>query len=706
MADGSDSGCRLELVVFDEEGNKVDAVQAEYVDDDTDFSILGTLYFPQPGKYIIRLNNGIGWSSAKIEAITLTYAGGAVQNLPCTTAINEAWYGNGGTRENGAISYSSWNTENSFVKWNAATTSNIFCNVILNVSVSTAHHFFVYLYEQGQEEPFATLSENYTEYGDVEDLNINLGKIYIASGKNLMIKVTNPVSGGVADVKSVQFSEVAIPTIDIPGTLNPADAMLSEKARIVNDSLLFADYGQEGYNEDQWAKWKISVSERAYYKFTLNAHNSYEGNGHRYTISVLSNDESQVIATKTSAWTSAAEATAEVCAELTQGNYIVKAQNPLWGSKGRLMNIVGTREGGAFTEIPTNSLVGEEAMLHATKMTRNENNDIQYNDNGTPTNEYVMWNIHVTDPDEMEVSFNVLSGGHQFSLELYKEGVLVGSAAEPEASWVADVKLNDHLTFSEAGNYQLKLINNQENSVGILHSITFAPYVAPAPIVVDENATENGNWADYYNTGNAIDLSIVRTLKGGVYNTICLPFELGSTSSMANAFGEGYELLRLKEATLEGGVLNLIFEEKETMESGVPYLIKPVADVENPNFTGRKIKKTTASTETKGDVQFIGTFIKQTIDQDEHNLYLGNDNSLYFVNNDVTIKGMRGYFHLDIQNPQQVIRRAQIVAGSQVVTSVDFVKDANNATFKTIENGQLVIIRDGVHYNVMGTKIQ
>ena len=223
--------------------------------------------------------------------------------------------------------------------------------------------------------------------------------------------------------------------------------------------------------------------------------------------------------------------------------------------------------------------------------------------------------------------------------------------------------------------------------------------------MIDENATANGTWADYYDTNEPIDLSISRTLKGGMYNTICLPFELGSQSSMENAFGAGYELLALSEATLEGGVLSLIFEQKTTLEYGKPYLIKPVNDVVNPSFTGRKIKTITPSYYTKGVVDFVGTLVKTDLDA-EHDLFLGLNNTLYFPSNSNQLKGLRGYFHINITNAQQAVKHARIVKQGQVITAIDLVNEQNEGTIKTIENGQLIIIRDGVRYNAMGVMIQ
>ena len=68
---------------------------------------------------------------------------------------------------------------------------------------------------------------------------------------------------------------------------------------------------------------------------------------------------------------------------------------------------------------------------------------------------------------------------------------------------------------------------------------------------------------------------------------------------------------------------------------------------------------------------------------------------------------MRAWFKVKVPNPQHVIQHARIVMGEQVITSINFF-DGNmaNETVKTIENGQLVIIRDGVRYNAMGIRLQ
>ena len=82
------------------------------------------------------------------------------------------------------------------------------------------------------------------------------------------------------------------------------------------------------------------------------------------------------------------------------------------------------------------------------------------------------------------------------------------------------------------------------------------------------------------------------------------------------------------------------------------------------------------------------------------------NNKLFFPTVDMPILGMRAYFVIhDI--PSGAAKRARIVEDGQVATEIDLVSQEPIANSqKLIINGQLIIIRDGVRYNVMGTKIQ
>ena len=166
----------------------------------------------------------------------------------------------------------------------------------------------------------------------------------------------------------------------------------------------------------------------------------------------------------------------------------------------------------------------------------------------------------------------------------------------------------------------------------------------------------------------------------------------------------------MTSATLEGNTLNLNFAKVNLSDDtyGRPYLIKPTQDVVNPLFNSHTIYKSVSHlTQSCTNADFIGSFIKSEVPAGENNLFLGPNDLLYFSQTATPIKGTRAYFQLKgISHPQQAIKHARIVRGTQVITEIDLVKDVKNASFKTIENGQLVIIRDGIRYNAMGVRLQ
>jgi hypothetical protein len=268
-----------------------------------------------------------------------------------------------------------------------------------------------------------------------------------------------------------------------------------------------------------------------------------------------------------------------------------------------------------------------------------------------------------------------------------------------------DVSLEKTLVIPAAGNYTIKLVNRTRYSSMILQAITFDPYVAPAALEINEAATDNSAWVANVG-GAAANVQLIRTFKGGVYNSICVPFE-APMSKIKAAFGDDVELLYLEDASMSGDILNLVFANAPDFYQGTPYLIKPSADVVNPEFANVNLlaAEAASTSHTGWPASFKATFTKKDIAANTNNLYLGTDNKLYFSNNVVTIKGLRAYFNVNIPNAQQVIKHARIMKGTQVITDVELVETENNA-IKSIEDGQLIITIDGVRYNVMGAKIQ
>lgn len=213
--------------------------------------------------------------------------------------------------------------------------------------------------------------------------------------------------------------------------------------------------------------------------------------------------------------------------------------------------------------------------------------------------------------------------------------------------------------------------------------------------------------------GQSMKPLLKRSFRSGMFNTVCFPFNGVTAGELESIFGAGYELLEMSSATLADNVLTLNFSPVSLSSDtyGRPYLIKPTQDVVNPLFNSHTIYKSTSHLVAAGDnANFVGSFIKGTVPAGENNLFLGANDLLYFSEAATSIKGMRAYFQIHDVPSGAPIRQARIVEQGNVVTALEFVNGewqevkSANGTIKTIENGQLILIRDGKRYNVMGVR--
>ena len=141
-----------------------------------------------------------------------------------------------------------------------------------------------------------------------------------------------------------------------------------------------------------------------------------------------------------------------------------------------------------------------------------------------------------------------------------------------------------------------------------------------------------------------------RTLyKDGNWNTLCLPFDFDLAADEAFA---GAELMTLSASYFNAGELTLSFEKAESIEAGVPYIVRWTegSNIVNPVFNGVTISSTAAATETASSsyVDFVGTNSPVNIYTEEKtNLYLGAGNTLYYpLNANFNVNACRAYFTL------------------------------------------------------------
>lgn len=225
---------------------------------------------------------------------------------------------------------------------------------------------------------------------------------------------------------------------------------------------------------------------------------------------------------------------------------------------------------------------------------------------------------------------------------------------------------------------------------------TFYKYIMPiAPSAVhsvklDENddnlldlITKNNYEAEL---DNKVSVTLIRGLKQGMWNTICLPFTMESAELKA-AFGNDVKLETLGSAKLDAdNVLTLNFESATRLESGKPYLIKPSAVSDDNHYVLGTYALTPSLTWTKkdyagGDVSMVGFLQKSTLTGNQagyDEYFLQGDKFYHIVSaNPISSKGLRCYF--SISKAAAPVTMAKIQHDNGAVTAISVVKVGTTA---------------------------
>lgn len=690
------------VTLLDADGDPVGEPVAEAADTWKSGDLaLGTLIIPAPGEYTFKLANSTGWSTAAVSGLTLSYIGGAVQNMPGITAIADAWFSAEGTRADGKIDFPDGTIQDGWVKWNVAFTSAANYNVIVNIDNANGHNYTVALYEDEDDASPIILSEG-SQKSTIGTLE--MGTMEVPAG-NYILKVTNAVQWSDAQLISVQFAYAGGGIIefgkdDAASLLANADAILSDDWTIEDSKITHA----ESKALTGWAKWNVDCADYGIYNVTVNISSD---NGHLVRVEIFEDEAAAPIYTldETSAtqYHTGDQAIDLGNIVLDAREYVVKVSNTGAYSHVQIASIAITYLNGAQATLPVTCTFADLMLSEKAHITAGE---LWFNTIGdsNPVGQWAKWNVKVAEAGTFLFTMNVNSSNGQS----YKISILDGEteidAFESGSVGSGDKEVKHYFNLA-AGNYTVKLENTYAWSQGHIVSLVVTQ---PSLLTIDEAATSNTAIHNNYRNGSH-DIQIIRTITAGMYNTICLPFDVTS-AQLRGIFGADVELRQMASATLSDDVLTLNFDAATSIYRGTPYLIKTTKAIVNPVFTDVEIKEETGQATSGDNANFVGSFIKGTVPAGEDNLFLGANDLLYFSEAATTIKGMRAYFQIHDVPSGAPIRQARIVEQGNVVTALEFVNGewqevkSANGTIKTIENGQLILIRDGKRYNVMGVR--
>lgn len=197
-------------------------------------------------------------------------------------------------------------------------------------------------------------------------------------------------------------------------------------------------------------------------------------------------------------------------------------------------------------------------------------------------------------------------------------------------------------------------------------------------------------------------VDVYRPLVAGMCNTICLPF------AIADKAGTPYEKTRIFAFTgvQEGNdQLELQFTEVTSMQAGVPYLIQPESDITDiVRFTNvaPMVGTEPSSVQLSNGVTFHGTINPKDLAVDANYLFLVANNRLATASEGGEMLGLRGYFTVNGTLPSKAI----ISFREGTATGVTSTIGQTDSVQKILQNQQILIIKGGKTYNVLGTHVK
>lgn len=501
-----------------------------------------------------------------------------------------------------------------------------------------------------------------------------------------------------AKIDNVTLSYIGGEVQAMPGTTNIADAWFSANGTRADGKISFPG----STIQDGWVKWNVSFANTGNYDVTLNINSN---NCKNYTVALVDANDANVVTPLTlndCSTTGTPVALTMGAMEVPAGNYILKVTNATQNSDAELISVNFAYTGGGIIDIPGTIALNEAILSERAFIDGDGLHFVDAEHLWLMSEGYAKWNIHVAADGIYKFTANCNSSNYSNLTIQVLQGGEEKYTYTPEYSYSGEKTIVSPEWFLEAGNYELKLSNPANNSNGYLVSL-----IATAEenvFIMDENTTDDGSIAAAAAAGILYKFLLKRSFTAGRYYTICIPVSSWN-DELKLAFGADYELWKMSSATQSGDEISLNFEQcnTESFHAGWPYLIKPSIDVENPTFYNKK----TIQNSTYNNVQsfaaadFIGSFYKTVIPAGESNLFLQDNNLYYSETNDTPIKGTRAWIQLK-QSGSLAPARARIVLLNQVVTNIQLAEPEENKAIKTIENGQLIIIRDGVRYNAMG----
>ncbi len=230
---------------------------------------------------------------------------------------------------------------------------------------------------------------------------------------------------------------------------------------------------------------------------------------------------------------------------------------------------------------------------------------------------------------------------------------------------------------------------------------------------------ETGDYYDNFHNdyaGRAVEEVIYeRTFKANTWSTVCMPFYVDADNmSGAGWFGSVFEFTHaVVNGDISDGGVYLYFKPAKSMEAGKGYLVYSKTEISGPFFFYDITIDTSADTEEDitsingyndgvGTIELVGTLRKGTLTSNSKSQMILKDNKIWFPGSGTTsVRAYRGFFK--DRSGNAIPPRAHIVVEGSMENEQWIVDNGNVRKF--IDNGVLIIERNGVKYDAQGKRL-
>ena len=283
-------------------------------------------------------------------------------------------------------------------------------------------------------------------------------------------------------------------------------------------------------------------------------------------------------------------------------------------------------------------------------------------------------------------------------------------------SWINDASVVTTLNFDYAGNLVATIGNSYNDRTDQHRVVVFTmPKEGENTVTVPARFSQrvaalyaDERMAVHFDKNITNDspyqtVDVFRRLQAGMCNTICLPFSL---DSLENTPYENAKVFAFTGVSQGNDQVELQFSEVDAMQAGVPYLIQPENDITdllrfspvqvNANFDNQGLSV------THDGITYYGTINPKRLEVDKNYLFLVANNRLATASAGGDMLGLRGYFTVNGEVPAKAVIsfREGVSTGT---TSI--VMPTTDGTQKVLQDQQILIIRDGKTYNILGETI-